>query len=113
MNFNVDETCISLITFQAALRRIGEDRSINTTHVSLLTSIFICWQESGFKIPFMVSRRVLMAYSKIGSKTTYHKCLGELLERGYIGYKPSFHPRLASLIWWQHIDSSKITPSEA
>lgn len=111
MNRKVDEET-SLMAFQEVLKRIGEDRSLQATHVSLFTAIFICWQRSALQSPFMVSRRMLMAYSKIASKTTYHKCLGELLQRGYIGYKPSFHPRLASLIWWEKIKNTEITPSK-
>jgi hypothetical protein len=39
-----------------------------------------------------------MAYSKIASIATYHKCIKKLDEYGYISYKPSYHPRLGSQI---------------
>jgi len=110
MSGEVSENHISLIAFRNTVERIGDDNSLHTTHISLLTAIFICWQGNKFQSPFMVSRRMLMAYSKIASKTTYHKCLGELLEKGYIDYKPSFHPRLASVIWWRQIERSDIKP---
>jgi hypothetical protein len=41
-----------------------------------------------------------MAFSKIASIATYHKCIRELDEYGYIHYQPSFHPAKGSLIYW-------------
>jgi hypothetical protein len=43
---------------------------------------------------------VLMGYSRIASVATYHKCIRELDEYGYIGYQPSYHPVNGSLIYW-------------
>ena len=39
-----------------------------------------------------------MLVSKIGSKSTYHKCLKELHEKGFIVYHPSYNPLKGSLI---------------
>ncbi len=88
------------------VRRMGTDGRILATHVSLLTALFICWQRNGFVSPFSVNRRELMAFSKIASIATYHKCIKELDEYGYIRYRPSYHPRLGSQIYWPDAPTS-------
>jgi hypothetical protein len=47
-----------------------------------------------------VTRRELMAFSKIASVATYHKCIRELDAFGYIRYYPSYHPKLGSQVYW-------------
>lgn len=39
-----------------------------------------------------------MKDSRIRSKATYHKALGELQKYGYFKYAPSYHPQKASEI---------------
>lgn len=95
----------SSIQYQAAdygkwIKRMGADSRMMATHVSLFTALFVCWQHSGFASPFAVTRKKLMAYSRIASIATYHKCIRELDEFGYIRYQPSYHPIRGSLVYW-------------
>ena len=39
-----------------------------------------------------------MRLSRIQSKSTYHKAISELVDMGYISYRPSYHPRKGSEI---------------
>ena len=82
------------------IRRMGTDKKILATHISLFTALFVCWQHGGYTSPFAVTRKNLMAYSRIASIATYHKCIRELDEFGYIRYRPSYHPKLGSLVYW-------------
>jgi hypothetical protein len=82
------------------VKRIGADNRMLATHISLLSALFACWQQSGFKNPVAVTRKKLMAISRIASIATYHKCIRELDEFGYIRYQPSYHPIKGSLVWW-------------
>jgi hypothetical protein len=82
------------------IRRMSQDNRLLATHVSLFSGLFACYQRSGFENPFPVNRRTLMAYGKIASIATYHKCIRELDEFGYIRYQPSFHPTKGSLVYW-------------
>jgi len=91
---------IELAAYGGLIRRMGKDQRVMATHVSLFTALFIQWQRSDFRSPFSVTRKDLMAYSKISSTATYHKCIRELDEYGYIRYEPSFHPGKGSLIYW-------------
>ena len=90
----------ALAGYAKLLRCISKDERLNATHVSLFTGLFVHWQRSGFNSPFAVMRKTLMAYSKIASIATYHKCIRELDVYGYISYQPSYHPKLGSQIYW-------------
>ncbi|RZK40582.1 MAG: hypothetical protein EOO90_14470 [Pedobacter sp.] len=86
--------CITMIL------QLESDNRLLPTHISMLTAIFLCWQRNQFREPFSVSRRKLMAFSKVASIATYHKYIQQLIAFGYIRYQPSYHPRKGSLIWW-------------
>jgi len=90
----------ALAVYQSGLRRIAHDTSLLATHISLFTAMFVCWQLNDYAIPFRVNRRQLMAFGKIASIATYHKCIKELDKYGYIKYQPSYHPKQGSLIYW-------------
>jgi hypothetical protein len=82
------------------LRRMSGDHRLIATHISLFSALFVQWQRNGFASPFAVTRRELMTFSKIASIATYHKCIRELDEYGYIRYQPSYHPKLGSQVYW-------------
>jgi hypothetical protein len=88
-----------IVAYTVLVRRMGKDSRLLATHISLFTAMFICWQRNGFVQPFSVSRKELMAFSKIASVATYHKCIKELDHNGYIRYQPSYHPTAGSLIY--------------
>ncbi|WP_435404587.1 hypothetical protein [Mucilaginibacter flavus] len=89
-----------LAGYASLLKRMEKDNRLLPTHLGLFTGLFICWQRNGFVSPFGVTRKTLMAFSKVASIATYHKCIKELDEYGYIHYEPSYHPRLGSQIHW-------------
>jgi len=88
-----------IATYSKWIKRMAKDQRLLTTHISLYTALFICWQRQGFAQPFAVCRRELMCFSKIASVATYHKCIKELDAFRYIRYEPSFHPKLGSLVY--------------
>ena len=62
----------------------NQDNSISPTHISLYLALFQRWNLNRFKNPIIISREEMMATAKIKSKATYHKCMRELNEKGYI-----------------------------
>jgi hypothetical protein len=72
--------------------RIILDRSLNPTHISLYIVLFQFWIINRFQNPISITREEVMRISKINSKATYHKCMRELNEKGYLKYEPSFNP---------------------
>ena len=72
--------------------KVAMDCDLNPTHISLYMAIFQQWNHNRFINPINVTRNELMRISKIASTATYHKCIKELIEKGYINYNPSFSP---------------------
>lgn len=94
----------AMTAYQSALNRVMKDSRLMATHVSLFTAMFASWQIGGYASPFNVNRRQLMAFAKIASISTYHRCIRELDKLGYIKYQPSYHPKQGSLIYWPDIN---------
>jgi hypothetical protein len=78
--------------------RLSSDTRVTVWHISLYMSLFYLWQKEGLKNPFQVSRRSLMKLSHIKSFVTYHKCIRQLTEFGYIIYEPSYDPFIGSRV---------------
>jgi hypothetical protein len=72
--------------------RFSEDSRITAWHMALYLALIFLWQSAGMKKSIHISRRQLMQLSRIQSNVTYHKCIKQLQEYGYIRYTPSYHP---------------------
>ena len=73
-----------------------KDPNLNPTHISLYMALFREWNKNRFADQFSISRTQLMKTAKIGSKSTYHRCISELDEWNYIAYHPSKNPHHGS-----------------
>ena len=89
---------ITLNTSMGCLFNSLKDSRLNPTHISLYVALFQLWNYSFFKGEFYINREEVMAYSKIGSKSTYHRCIKELSHWNYLLYTPSHNPFKGSRI---------------
>lgn len=69
-----------------------EDHQLNPTHISLYFALFYYWNWNRFPEVFFVQREEIMQLSKIGSTSTYHRCLQDLHNWNYLEYLPSRNP---------------------
>ena len=90
----------------AAFEKFYFDDRLNPTHISLYMALFQEWNSSRFANEFYVNRRDLMLASKIGSKSTYHRCVTDLDSWGYLFYFPSNNPYKGSKIKMSIIGTS-------
>jgi hypothetical protein len=74
------------------------DRNLNPTHISLYIALFQFWNINRFKNPICITRDEVMRICKISSKATYHKCMRDLNDKGYINYEPSYNPFKGSMV---------------
>ncbi len=74
------------------------DSRLNPTHISLYVALFQFWNANFFKDEFYINREEVMSFSKIGSKSTYHRCIKELSHWKYLLYTPSHNPFRGSRI---------------
>lgn len=78
--------------------RIIQDRNLNPTHISLYVALFQFWNINRFINPISITRDEVMRISKISSKATYHKCIKDLNDKGYVKYEPSYNPYKGSMV---------------
>ncbi len=78
--------------------RVLQDGRISPTHISLYMALFQFWNSQHFKKSIAIHRAEIMEVSKIRSVATYHKCMRELHQFGYIIYEPSYNPFAGSLV---------------
>lgn len=76
----------------------SKDGRLNPTHISLYIALFQLWNKYHFPEEFYINREEVMRFSKIGSKSTYHRCIKELCHWKYIVYMPSHNPFRGSQI---------------
>lgn len=93
-----------------AMIKFAEDDRLNPSHVSLYLALFQTWNLSRFKNPVSVSRADAMQLSKIGSKATYHKCIRDLHNWGYLKYMPSHNPYKGSRVYMFILETSAKQP---
>ncbi|UMB55334.1 hypothetical protein MKD41_07645 [Lutibacter sp. A64] len=78
--------------------QFSKDNRLNPTHISLYLALFQFWNYNRFPNEFYINREEIMKFSKIGSNTTYHRCIKELSHWKYILYSPSHNPYKGSKV---------------
>ena len=78
---------------------IKEDPCIGATHISLYMALFQFYNLNSLTNPIAITRTSVMEVAKIRGLATYHKCMKDLVECGYIEYQPSFNPANSSLVF--------------
>lgn len=78
--------------------RIIQDNMMHPSHISLYVSLFQLWSMNTFQNPFRICRKEVMKISKIKSFATYHKCINEIHNAGFIIYRPSYDFYIGSSI---------------
>ncbi|KAA9038688.1 hypothetical protein FW778_14165 [Ginsengibacter hankyongi] len=78
---------------------IKDDNRIGPTHISLYMALFQLYNLNRCCNPINITRAVVMETAKISGLATYHKCIKDLHEFGYIQYMPSFNPAICSRVF--------------
>jgi len=92
-----------LTNFYSAIR---EDHRIGTTHISIYMALFQFYNLNGFRNPIEITRTSVMEVAKISGLATYHKCIKDLNDFGYIQYKPSYNPAISSQVHLLKVDET-------
>ncbi|MBF8964048.1 hypothetical protein I0P70_12400 [Pontibacter sp. FD36] len=77
-------------------RKAGGDRRLRRPHLNLYMALLVQSQGGG---AFRVKRKEVMAWARIRSRPTYHRCLRELDKWGYLYYLPSYDLACKSLVY--------------
>lgn len=79
---------------------IKSDARISITHIGIYAALLQYRVERDFTNPIHVFSHEIMSIAKLSSAITYHKCVKELSEYGYIRYEPSFNRMKGSKIYF-------------
>jgi hypothetical protein len=79
---------------------IEDDPRISITHIGIYAALLQYWSDHQNENPVQVFSYQIMRIAKISSAITYHKCVKELSEYGYIKYEPSFNRKKGSKIYF-------------
>ena len=79
---------------------IKSDARISITHIGIYTALLQYRIERNFINPIHVFSHEIMSIAKLSSAITYHKCVRELSDYGYIRYEPSFNRTKGSKIYF-------------
>jgi len=80
---------------------IGADARISITHIGIYAALLQYRIQNGFANPIQVFSHEILSIAKLSSAITYHKCVRELSEYGYIRYEPSFNKNRGSRIYFR------------
>lgn len=84
-----------LTSFYSAIK---SDPRIGTTHISLYMALFQFYNLNRLSNPILLTRTAVMEVAKVSGLATYHKCMKDLVEYGYIDYLPSYNPAISSQV---------------
>ncbi|MDO6761862.1 hypothetical protein Q4566_16770 [Tamlana sp. 2_MG-2023] len=84
----------------------SKDGRLNPTHISLYIALFNLWNMYHFPKEFYINRQEVMALSKIGSKSTYHRSIKALSHWKYLQYNPSKNKFKGSQVIMFHFGTS-------
>ncbi len=81
-----------ILHLTSTMEKFTLDDRLNPSHISMYLALFQYWNLSRFSNPISINREEIMKLSKIGSKSTYHKCIRQLHLWDYLEYLPSHNP---------------------
>ena len=81
-----------ILHLTSTMEKFTLDDRLNPSHISMYLASFQYWNLSRFSNPISINREEIMKLSKIGSKSTYHKCIRQLHLWDYLEYLPSHNP---------------------
>src|SRR5690349_3060513 len=77
---------------------LTRDERINVWHISIYIALLYLWRQNKFKNPVSITRKLVMQLAHINSIATYHKCIKQLQEFGYINYTPNYNALFGSSV---------------
>lgn len=83
---------------------IQDDPRISPAHVSLFLAIINTYKKQEGKIPVTIFRKYITKQAKI-SPSTFHRCINDLNDFGYVKYMPSYSSEAGSCVYISKLSS--------
>lgn len=78
---------------------IRQDGRISITHIGVFAALLEAWLEAGGQNPLSAYSHEIMKVAKISAQRTYHRCIRDLHDFGYVRYEPSFKRNVRSKVF--------------
>jgi len=91
---------------------IEKDQRLGISHIGLYVTLIWLWEKQGCNGPVIAFGREVMELSRIGSTATYQKLIRQLVQYGYIQYKPSLYKGRGSRIFLRSSPNKGINAEE-
>jgi len=99
--------------YRGAMDRFARDGNrLTSHHLALYNALFYYWNLSRFRIPMPVARDDIMTMARIGSTTTYHRCIQQLDLWGYLRYEPTHDTQSRTVVHMYRFDRGSGTTGE-
>jgi hypothetical protein len=82
-------------------KSIANDPRIGITHIGIYAALLQYWQINNYPIPLQVFSHDIMPIAKVSASKTYHKCIRDLSDYGYLEYVPSYNKHTGSKVYLQ------------
>lgn len=89
----------SLKLLSTFFESIEKDFRIGSTHIAIFSALVQFWIQKGMVNPIQAYSIEIQKIAKIMSPKTYHKCMRELHEYGYLFYVPTKNKNKRSSIY--------------
>jgi hypothetical protein len=89
----------SLQPLSSFFKAIEKDGRISLTHIGIYAALLRYWQLNGYVNPIEAFSYEMMEVARVSSPSTYHKCVRDLHDFGYIRYDPSFKHNQRSKVY--------------
>jgi hypothetical protein len=78
---------------------IEGDGRISVTHIGVFAALVKSWMANGSSNPLCAYSHEVMKVAKISAQRTYHRCIRDLHNYGYVKYEPSFKRNIRSKVF--------------
>ncbi len=91
----------------AVWKKLSASPEITPHHISLYMAVFQLWNTHRFQNPLSIHREEVMWLAKIGSVSTYIRCMKQLHTWEYWQYQTSFNPTIGTKIHLYSFDNAE------
>ncbi|WP_264529721.1 hypothetical protein [Flavobacterium sp. N502540] len=81
-------------------KAIEKDRRISITHIGIFAALLQFRTTASYINPIKAYRHEIMKIAKISGPVTYHRCIRDLNDYGYINYLPKRNKNQKSIIYF-------------
>ena len=85
--------------FRGFIESLVSDERVTVWQMGMVLGMVQLANGNKIEDPISISRKKVMLLSHINNLMTYHRCIKDLQDFGYIKYYPSYHPGIRTTVY--------------